>query len=508
MSQIFQKISPLLSPLRKGLSLRASLLVFLILPLIACLCFFGQYTLRHLEDESEKRMQEDIEIIARAIRGSLEYALERERQGTLSRTLSSVFGFERVYGAYVYDSLGRQIAASGPGVPAQNTDTHLAHLAAQGDRKGEYQNTGGTKIYSYFVPLVDSVGRNAGLLQVTREQSNIHKYIERVRNQALQLLIILSFFLLGIVLYGHHRVIGRNLKNMVRSMARIEQGERSHRVTAAGPRELRSLSKGMNAMLDSLERSRAEIEHKQARQRELERRLQQSQKLAAVGELAAGVAHEIGTPLSVIAGKAQRMLRNKDLPPLTANVFHEIRDAVQRMECIVRQLLDSGKGNPLKPRLRGLDEIVQCAAGQLAEKVREKSISLQISGPRPAPKLEVDSVRIEQALMNLLLNAVHAAGPDGLIHAGWFEEEDQVGFFVADNGAGISEEHRSRITQPFFTTKSSGQGTGLGLSVVQAAVNDHNGQMTIGSSQLGGALFTLRFERFRKNSSLGKNHAR
>ncbi|MFO7983440.1 MAG: ATP-binding protein [Desulfuromonadales bacterium] len=479
----------------RGLSLRVSLLLFLVLPLIGVLSLAGYFSLQRLEQEVEKRMQEDIELIARAIRGPLEYSMEQGREGSIEKALSSVFRFGRVYGAYVYDKDGKRIASSGPSEPVVGT-RHLAELAAEGDRKGEYRHEAdGQQVYSYFVPLSDSGGLNTGLLQLTREGSDFKNYINQVRHQALVLLILLSLLLLGIVVYGHHRLIGRNLGLLVRSMSRIEGGDRDHRASFSGPREIRQLTQGMNAMLDSIERSERKLDSQRQEQAQLERRLQQSEKMAAIGQLAAGVAHELGTPLSVVSGKAQRMQRRNELPEIATTEFREIRDAVQRMEHIVRQLLDFGRGNGLRLRPTAFADIAECAASQVRDEAAGKGVALTVTGPRPSPVLPIDRVRLEQALVNLVRNAVQATGPGGQVYLEWFDRTGEIGFRVTDDGPGVPEENHARLFEPFFTTKPVDQGTGLGLAVAQAAVRDHAGRLEVDRSDLGGASFSIIIEK-------------
>ncbi|MFO7603794.1 MAG: HAMP domain-containing sensor histidine kinase [Gammaproteobacteria bacterium] len=479
-------------PFAQGLSLRLSLLLFLVLPLIAALSLIGYLSLQRLERDTELRMQEDIELIARTLRGPVEYSLELGRAGSVAQALATTFQFDRVYGAYVYDGQGRRIAASGAQAPALR-GRHLSELAAGSDHISEYQETAGKQVYSYFVPLTDSIGRNTGLLQVTRDGSDIKDYIAGVQIQALALLVLLALVLFAIVVYGHHHVFGRNLRRLVSSMARIGEGDTTHRAALTGPREIRMLAQGMNDMLDNIEQSRAQLNQQQRQKRELEQQLQQSQKMAAIGQLAAGVAHELGTPLSVVSGKAQRMLRKAELPAPVAEVFGEIREAVQRMELIVRQLLDFGRSNRLRLRPHTLDSIADCALAHVRDEAQHKAVQVTTEGPGVAPRMQADAVRMEQALTNLLRNAIQATGQGGNIALQWFVQEDSVGFQVADDGPGIPGELRNRLCEPFFTTKSVGEGTGLGLSVVQSVVRDHGGQLEIGESQSGGALFVMRF---------------
>ncbi|MFO7832464.1 MAG: hypothetical protein R6V18_10845, partial [Desulfuromonadaceae bacterium] len=187
-----------------GLSLRISLLIFVFLPLIAILSGAGLYSLRYLELHIEERMQEDLELIARAIRGPLEYSLEQEREGSVQQTLDSLFSLKRVYGAYVYDRDGKRIAASGAREP-QIGSSHLVELAEKGDRLGEYQESENVQVYSYFVPLSDLAGRNIGLLQLTRDGRDFHEYIAGVRRQTLLFLGLLALVLLATIVFGHHQ---------------------------------------------------------------------------------------------------------------------------------------------------------------------------------------------------------------------------------------------------------------------------------------------------------------
>jgi len=365
-------------------------------------------------------------------------------------------------------------------------------LAAKGNQRGQYDKFDGKELYSYFVPLTDSGGRIIGLLQLTRQGSDFRDYLHQIRWQGLSLLLILAFLLTGVVIYGHHRSIGKYLNALMESMARIEQGDCTHRPPLQGPRELVALGTGMNNMLNSMARSEIEISRRRAEQSALENRLRQSQKMAAIGQLAAGVAHELGTPLSVIDGKAQRLLRLPALPARFIEGLKGIREAVKRMEHIVRQLMDFGRANPLTLHQEAADQLALAALSQVSEELTRSEVQLELAGPQPAPSMKVDPVRIEQVLVNLLRNAIQAS-PGGQVRLSWFQKKEATGFCVEDNGPGIDAATHARLFEPFFTTKPVGQGTGLGLSVVHGAIVEHNGSIEVGRSPLGGAAFSILF---------------
>lgn len=470
-------------------NIRTALLLYVLAPFLLIMLFAGWYSLYRLEAQVESRMQEDIELIARAIRLPLSYALEHGHSGSLKQTLSSAFKFDRVYGVYVYDETGRRIAVSGSHSALIRTEK-AAGLALQGDRQGKFDEVGGEEVFSYFVPLTDSGGRINGLLQVTRRGSDFAQYIGGVRMRTLGMLAVFALLLCGLVYFGYDRAVGRHMKNIHHGMRKVAQGDLQHRVSPQGPSEILFLAQGINAMLDSIVQSEKEIAQRREKESELKTRLHQSEKLAAIGRFAAGVAHELGTPLSVADGKAQQSLRKTSSDAATLT---EIRMELQRMERIIRQLMDFARPVALEFRAVAADTLARAALTQVEEECRKNAVTITVDGAVPAPVLHGDRLRLEQALVNLMRNAMQAS-PGGRVLLGWSSDNDgAIRFTVEDNGPGIDDNVREHLFEPFFTTKSADQGTGLGLAVVETVMNEHGGRVNIGRSALGGAKFCLCF---------------
>jgi len=473
---------------QKSLSLRSNLLVYVILPLVAFMSLASFLSLRALEREVEARMELDVELIAQAIRLPLSRSLERGREGAVKQAIESAFNIDQVYGAYVYDSAGEKIASAGRS-EALPQKGHITMLAAEGDRTGEYGQVAGRNVYSYFVPLTDSGERNIGLLQVTRKVSDFRAYISDLRQLVLILLGISVFFISGLVSFGHHRAIGQYLKDLGSSMSRVRSGDRQHRAAIRGPREILELEATFNGMLDSMQAAEVEVELQTKQKEALKESLRQAEKLAAIGELAAGVAHELGTPLSIIDGRAQQGLRQKNLSKNDISHYSAIRAEVKRMENIIRQLLDFGRKHTLQLRSVDAESVARSALVTLQQSM-ETSTEIQLKGELPAPKFLADPAWIERALLNLLKNAVQA-DPSGKVCLSWKSEQDEVIFYVDDNGPGVDQENRSRIFEPFFTTRPVGDGTGLGLSLVHRLVEEHQGRIQIRRNESGGAQFQV-----------------
>ncbi|MGM3389322.1 HAMP domain-containing histidine kinase [Stutzerimonas stutzeri] len=470
-------------------TLRGALVLKVVVPLVAIMFGFSYVVLWTVERNSERRLQEEVELVARAVRLPLSDSLERKHDRTMQQVLESVLGVGRVYGAYLYDDEGELVAYAGAVQPDQDQSSIQA-LTADGRRQGGYQRIRGQEVYSYFLPLEQSGGRINGLLQVTRRWSDFERDTRRLRFIAGISSGLLSLVAVVIVLLGHWSAIGRHLQQLTQSMARVAAGDREHRAPHSGPEEIAALGQSLNRMLDSIAEAEQQMAEQKAREAELEARLRRSQQLAAVGRLAAGVAHELGSPLSVIDGKAQRVLRSDSLEDAQRKGLLQIRSQVQRLSGIVRQLLEFGRAAGQPVRRMPADVLAHSAAAAVADELAELRVNLQLDAPSETLHCAVDPPRFEQALTNLLRNAAQAS-PGGQVRLRWWREAGCLLFQVEDDGPGVAEQDRAALFEPFFTTKPVGKGSGLGLAVAHGVVAESGGRIELVESPLGGAAFRI-----------------
>ena len=235
--------------------------------------------------------------------------------------------------------------------------------------------------------------------------------------------------------------------------------------------------------------------------------LAQREKLAAMGQLASGVAHELNNPLQGVLGYAELMLAAKPAE-LETEELRAIRDNANRAAGIVRNLLTFAGRNANARGWHQINHIVRDAVAGRAGELSAAGIDLRLAAADRLPLVYVDQVRLEDVVVNLVQNAeaAIAARRDGkspspivppsargeiVVSTRLEHDPDRIILEVADNGSGLKEEDLNRIFDPFFTTQEVGQGTGLGLSMCYGIIRQHGGHITAGNRPIGGALFTV-----------------
>ena len=234
--------------------------------------------------------------------------------------------------------------------------------------------------------------------------------------------------------------------------------------------------------------------------KQLEEQLRQTERLAELGTLASGMAHEIGTPMNVILGRAE-FLQRKTKDPDTAKGLQTIIDQVERITRIMNQLLTFARRRPIERRPTNLNKVVVDTLEMVRERFKRHRIELKTDLAPTLPLVEADPDQIGQVILNLAINALHAIGNEGALHIGTSvaavldgsggAATDMVELSVSDSGHGIAPEDLDKIFNPFFTTKEVGKGTGLGLTVVHGIVQEHGGQIKVESETQKGTTFRI-----------------
>ena len=297
-------------------------------------------------------------------------------------------------------------------------------------------------------------------------------------------------------------LVGRPVRKLVADAHRIAEGKFSRPYRKPRRDEVGVLEAAMDDMVAGLQAARQRAQAEASARAVAEQGLRRKERLAAVGTLAAGLAHELGTPLQVISGRARGIMGDPAISPRSHRRAEIIREQSSRMEGIVRQLLDFARAPTEVPRTVTVGQLITEAATLMRPAAEERGSQIVVREGALDLPLHVDVAQMVQVLTNLMKNAIDAMEEGGQVTvtvSGCTSEgvprvtlsETCVKIEVADEGPGIADANLSRVFDPFFTTKPVGKGTGLGLSVAHSAVREHGGYIDIETVDPHGARIVI-----------------
>jgi len=224
-----------------------------------------------------------------------------------------------------------------------------------------------------------------------------------------------------------------------------------------------------------------------------EERLILAERLSSLGELTAGVAHELRNPLAGIKINTQILLRKKDLPEMERRLLKSTEEGIEKIQKIVEDMLHFAKPRPSHFEEEEINEVVGKSLAILQTKLKKGNISAVFEKGQELPKVSIDTHQVQQVLINLMLNSIQAMEKGGMLTLRTFQSgEKGVGIEIRDTGIGISKSHLKKIFDPFFTTKS--EGTGLGLSISLKILENHGATVDVKSKEGKGSTFTIHFQ--------------
>lgn len=249
--------------------------------------------------------------------------------------------------------------------------------------------------------------------------------------------------------------------------------------------------KELNEVYESLRQKTEEIRERDARIRSFDEALTHASRLSSLGELAASIAHEIKNPLISIEGFAKRIEKSADLPKIKEYAAYIEKEADRLSHVLVRLLDFSRMSAPDREYLdlnALVDDTVLFTEHHLT---RFRKVNLSVEEGRELPKVYADKIHVQQALINLMMNAAQAMPKGGRVFVRTGAEGDYAWISVTDEGSGVEEEYLEKIFEPFFTTKARGEGTGLGLSLTKKLVEANAGKIEVASIRGHGSTFRL-----------------
>jgi two-component system NtrC family sensor kinase len=346
----------------------------------------------------------------------------------------------------------------------------------------------GSTLWETYVPLdVDGVHR--GIIELTESATREQRFVRTAIEDTVTMVLALTIVSAVLSFAMSQWLVGAPVRALSEKARQVGQGTFSPPVMLGQRDELAELASEMNRMAERLAATMEQLRH--------------ADRLAIVGTLASGVAHELGTPLNVVQARAGMIASDEATAEEAKDYARVIVGAADRMTKTIRRLLQFARREGLQKEARDLGELVKDSLDLLRPLANKRSVRLQLSSTDADAKASVDAGQIQQVVTNLVMNAIQAMPRGGTVEASLKrrralppagvggEEAEYWCLLVKDDGEGIAPEHIPHIFEPFFTTKDVGECTGLGLAVTYGIIREHGGWIAVESGLHKGAAFSV-----------------
>ena len=392
-----------------------------------------------------------------------------------------------------------------PPLPDAARDDRVRRVQIDGQPLGQHLERDGVRTYVYTVPLRDDRGRVAAAIDLERDESDAESALATSEQNVAATVVLLGAGLALLVWLLTQRAVSNPLVRLVEGIDEVSHGDLTRVLLRERDDEIGDLADRFNQMTGNLREARVETERSVEARLALESRLRHSEKLATVGQLAAQIAHEVGTPLGVIGGRARTMEKKAADPVEVQKNATIIFAQTARITKIIQRLLDMARTKAAVRAPVDLSAVVRDTLDFLEHQLLGAAVAVRIQPFEPdpdrggarRPRVIADADELQQVTLNLLVNAIQAMPAGGRIDirmAGCTRRKPglemapaghYIELAVSDDGVGIAPEDRERIFEPFYSTKQEDGGTGLGLAVTLGIVKDSDGWMEIGDEQPG-----------------------
>lgn len=480
------------------MSLGNKLTAYLLLGVLAVTALDVYLSLKRTRTNLLNDVRREVTSISRTLRVSLEKTGSDAPEQYFADLASEISGLENIFGVVFYDRMGRPTVSStslqGRQLPTVDVRTVIT---TQTPKEGLFRE--GTAEHYYRVePIVSSAGEGIAAFLVLEDVSSLAREFHDRAVQTLLNILLLLVVLAVIASVVIRRSITQPLRTFARQIDHIGRGHFDQRLVSTRRDEIGLLAQEFDGMCARLEAAHQRLLTESEEKFQLERALRQSEKLAAIGQLASRLAHEIGTPLNIIRGRVQQLLQ-REVPMDKERAFLGMIIAqIERISRFIRQLLTLARRSEPRLRVVSLNEIVRRVAEVFGDRNPTSGVEIVIELAPKLPSVMGDPDQLQQVLLNLSANALEAVGTHGRIALSTRmslksngSARDMVEIAVADTGPGILPGNLPHIFEPFFTTKEKIGGTGLGLTISREIVRSHHGEIRVESVPGEGTCFIV-----------------
>ena len=485
------------------LKIGTRLFVALAIPIAALIVAFAAMEDTANRARSHAEVEREGRVITRAVQIATANALRDGQVEDVRSLIDDLSGHRTILAIRLFDASGRVSYAprSARSLPLPDRDSLRTAL---GSRRFLYEHlrVEGRPVISWLASIGDSASLPRGAFQLLQRETFVEEDAA-ASSRALAVLATLLVAAVALTVFVVTRTsVARPIEELVQGVRAIGDGGQAAVVRVRRADELGRLAGEFNTMRQRLAAAHERLAVEQRVRRRIESDLRRAEQLASLGRFAAGVAHEIGTPLNVIGGRAETLLQRHRGDEASERGLGIISEQIDRISRIVRGVLDFARVRELRISPTDLRRTIGSVLALVEEQFAARNIHVEVSLPPALPKLAADPDQLHQVFLNVVMNAADAMPGGGRLRiAARIAERSGpepgaaarpcVAVDFEDTGSGIAPGNLEHIFEPFFTTKEVGGGTGLGLAISYGIVREHGGWIDVSSTMGSGTCMTV-----------------
>ncbi len=442
-------------------------------------------------------IHQQTELAGSLIRCNLTYLMSQNRPDEIAPALKRMSGLSNIQSVRIVDKKGRIQHSS------QEREVGMLLSPEELEKFRKYQWKGNTPII-FDYKLAESgvsaayiVLRNEaacyschdpnqpfnGILELRLMDTEISPILTKNRIKVIAVGLSALIVLIFVILRLFEKIINKPLKKLKNEMKKVRTGDLDVKIKPRNDDEIGELTRDFNRMVEDLKDARSKIERLHSHE------MEKAGHLASLGELAAGLAHEIKNPIAGIKSSLEIIYQRTPETAPEREIFLEILKQTDRIHMIIQDLLSYAKPKPLSREPVDINRVIQRVLKLADPQIKDKEIDINFKPLSGDSNFLLDGNKIQDVVLNLVLNSISAIDQTGSISVSVKTEGDKLFLTIADNGKGIRPENIDKVFSPFFTTRK--RGNGLGLSISKKIIEEHDGIIEVNSRLGEGTEFTI-----------------
>jgi two-component system, NtrC family, sensor kinase len=485
------------------LKLATRLNLSLSLIIILVLSGYGYFHISSRRDVLQQMMEADTRGIGQILRVSLEKISLPREMVYVQELLDSVSEPKRTFGAIFYHA-NKDIFFRSQSIDEGSQAFEEMIRRAMGKDAPVFQTAvyNRTPVFAYAFPLHDRRGRVIGGVSILQHTRYLEEQIQKTKQDIIVTILLLIVGTVLLIRFLTRRWLTVPMFQLMAGIQNMANGRLDTRLEIQRGEEVSRLARAFNRMASDLQRAQEKTIQEAEARLDLQRNLRRSEKMATLGQLASELAHEMGTPLNIIEGRAELAKRKLGDRETAQKNLDTIILQSRRITRIIRQLLGYVRERKGEPSCLSVETILETTLDLVGDQLEKQKVQVVREFLPNLPEVRGDPDQLQQVFLNLVLNAVQAMPEGGTLRlaaqAQWASREGlgdrkrlYVQVRVEDTGMGMDKEVMDQIFTPFFTTKEGGKGTGLGLTVSQGIIRENDGWIEARSESGKGSCFEI-----------------